>query len=252
MPSSLLDLLITPIAAPLMLQKDFGFTEKDWYSPLGQVDLWNKNESLPEFAQDTGDKRDFWQGMGDNLEILQTVLPNPEYHTIVNEGAFNEEGRLVTPGFKQVREVELQPENIPYYVGTALGEIPYFVVAPMKTVQLAAKVAGTSIRVGSQSALALKNIKATASLKTATVNAVAEQAGNQKNTVQRLSKTENLVNEIKGKYTEQIKTAEKKEKKYKPPLKKEDEGPRIFEEENEKKQKKEKSTSQPHRTVLMC
>tara|TARA_B100000929_G_scaffold162071_1_gene128205 strand:- start:2562 stop:3860 length:1299 start_codon:yes stop_codon:yes gene_type:complete len=39
-----------------------------------------------------------------------------------------------------------------------------------------------------------------------------------------------------------IKTAVKKEKKYKPPLKKEDEGPRIFEEENEKKQKKEKST----------
>ena len=210
MPSSLLDLLITPIAAPLMLQKDFGFTDKDWYSPLGQVELWNKNESLPEFAQDTGDKRDFWQGMGDNLEILQTVLPNPEYHTIVNEGSFNEEGRLVTPGFKQVREVELQPENIPYYLGTAVGEIPYFVVAPMKTVQLAAKVAGTSIRVGSQSALALKNIKATASLKTATVNAVAEQAGNQKNTVQRLTKTENLVNQIKGKYSEQIKTAERK------------------------------------------
>tara|TARA_B100000131_G_scaffold204224_1_gene196314 strand:- start:281 stop:1582 length:1302 start_codon:yes stop_codon:yes gene_type:complete len=38
-----------------------------------------------------------------------------------------------------------------------------------------------------------------------------------------------------------IKTSEKKEKKYKPPLKKEeDEVPRIFEEENEKKQKKEK------------
>ena len=38
-----------------------------------------------------------------------------------------------------------------------------------------------------------------------------------------------------------IKTSEKKEKKYKPPLKKEeDEVPRIFEEANEKKQKKEK------------
>jgi len=40
-----------------------------------------------------------------------------------------------------------------------------------------------------------------------------------------------------------IKTVEKKEKKYKPPLKQEeskDEGPKIFEEENEKKQKKQK------------
>ena len=108
MPSTWLDLLITPIAAPLMMQKDFGFTEKDWYSPLGQVELWNRNESLPEFAQDTGDKRDFWTGMSDNLNILQTVLPDPTYHTLVNEGSFDSEtGAMITPGYKQVMEVEL-------------------------------------------------------------------------------------------------------------------------------------------------
>ncbi len=48
-----------------------------------------------------------------------------------------------------------------------------------------------------------------------------------------------------------IKTVGKKEKKYKPPLKKdkeEDEGPTIFEEENEKKQKKEKSI--PEKLIL--
>ena len=41
-----------------------------------------------------------------------------------------------------------------------------------------------------------------------------------------------------------IKTAEKKEKKYKPPLKEKDEGPSLFEDENGKKQKKEKSISE--------
>lgn len=179
-----LDLLIAPALQPAVMQKELGFTDKNWYSPLGQVEIWNKNTSLPAFAQDSGDKRDFLTGMADNLSILSTVLPHPEYHRIANEGLQFEGGGGIQ-GYQQLvtnEDSELR-RNLPYYAGTVVGDIPYWVIAPMKAasaVGLAAKVSASTVRLAGKSTVSIKNINSVSKLGNAAEKVVKETRVNAK------------------------------------------------------------------------
>ena len=179
-----LDLLIAPAIQPAVMQKELGFTDKDWYSPLGQVEIWNKNTSLPAFAQDSGDRRDFLTGMADNLSILSTVLPHPEYHRIANEGLQFEGGGGIQ-GYQQLvtnEDSELR-RNLPYYAGTVVGDIPYWVIAPMKAasaVGLSAKVTASAVRLAGKSTVSIKNINSVSKLGNAAEKVVKETRVNAK------------------------------------------------------------------------
>lgn len=137
-----LDLLITPVAKPFVTAQARGVTNKEWYSPISLItdDIARSiglpdNNSLPTFLQNDGDdKRDFVTGMGDNLVAAGDVLGHETtYHGEDSIGA----------GFEHSAE---RFEEAPgHYIGTAIGELPYWFIG-VGQVSAAAKVSVTAAR----------------------------------------------------------------------------------------------------------
>ena len=61
---SMIDLAVQPVIGTLAAAKQLGYTERDWYSPIG----WFDNKALPGFLQRNPDEqRDFYTSMSDNF-----------------------------------------------------------------------------------------------------------------------------------------------------------------------------------------
>ena len=129
-----IDLVINPLIQPLAQAQNAGFTNKQWYSPLGLFE----NKALPTFLQpDPNEKRDFFTGMGDNLGIIGDV--------VTHEDA----GNMVGRGFEKSGERFMEAPA--YYIGSAVGEIPYWVIGAgeIKAIaSVAVKSAAYSARTG--------------------------------------------------------------------------------------------------------
>jgi hypothetical protein len=131
-----LDLIINPLIKPFATAQDRGVTDKKWYSPINFVtdDMARSlglqdNNSLPTFLQNDGaDKRDFVTGMSDNLGAAGDVLGNDStYHGESSIGA----------GYEKSGERFMEAPA--YYVGSALGEVPYFFIG-VGQIKAAAKI----------------------------------------------------------------------------------------------------------------
>lgn len=145
MKESGLDLVINPLITPLAQAQDRGFTDKQWYSPIGFVsnDIARSiglkdNQGLPSFLRpDPNEKRDFLTGMGDNVGIIGDV--------VTHENA----GNLVGQQFEKSGERFMEAPA--YYIGSAVGELPYWVIGvgeAKAAATVAVKAAAYSARTG--------------------------------------------------------------------------------------------------------
>ena len=136
------DLALTPLIKPFITAQDRGVTDKQWYSPISFVTDemarsigLKDNNALPGFLQNDGtEKRDFIGGMSDNIGAAGDVLGHDStYHGEASIGA----------GYEKSGERFMEAPA--YYAGTALGEIPYWVIG-VGQVSAAAKVSVKSIQ----------------------------------------------------------------------------------------------------------
>ena len=113
---------------------------------------------------DPTEKRDFWEGMSNNLTNLGAVLTSPQYYHTARWG---HEG-MGLAGYEQTgKEFQQYPE---YYIGSMIGEIPYFVVSPMLAAKTSAKVTATAVRIAGKPFASVAYVNASNKLQKATLN----------------------------------------------------------------------------------
>ena len=119
MKESGLDLLLTPLIAPFAGQKELGITNKDWYWPeeinqaVGALPI--QQESLPPFLRrGGGSTMGVLEGLSHNVSLFGEVAMHPA------TGAFRDE--------EFAKSGERFATAPAYYIGTAVGEIPYWFV----------------------------------------------------------------------------------------------------------------------------
>lgn len=177
MPHSWMDLLLLPALGPMAASgKDgLGITTDRWYSPF-RNEMFD-HPSVPEFLRpDPTDKRGFFEGMGANIGNIGAVIQSPTYHHTVWHG--NEQMGL--PGFDQAgKEFSDYPE---YYIGSVIGEIPYFVISPLLAARVSTKVTATAVRIAGKPFANPAYIKTTDKLKN-TNKAVAESIKKEATTI---------------------------------------------------------------------
>ena len=116
-----LDLLINPLIKPFMDPKmrSEGVIKDQWYYPEELKMDWNV---LPEFMQKGGEgkppeTRSFVEGMSHVVGNVGAIIQSPVAHKIAGD----ELG-------VSVERFTRSPSTTAYYIGSALGEIPYFIV----------------------------------------------------------------------------------------------------------------------------
>ena len=110
-----LDLVLNPLMKPFVDErmKTEGVISDEWYWPEELKSTWNV---LPGFMQksDTVEKRSFFDGVGANVGNIGAISQSPLADAIRDEEfAVSGERFERAPG---------------YYIGSALGEIPYFII----------------------------------------------------------------------------------------------------------------------------
>ena len=116
-----LDLLINPLIKPFMDPKmrSEGVIESPWYWPEELKADW---KVLPEFMQKGGEgkppeTRSFVEGMTGVVGNIGAIVQSPMAHKIAQEEAG-----------VSVERFTRSPSTAAYYIGSAIGEIPYFII----------------------------------------------------------------------------------------------------------------------------
>ena len=164
MQTSWIDLLITPLLAPVMAAPQLGLTSRSYYNPLALAPRdaeWA--QSLPEFLKQSEEPetRDFFTGMGDNVTALYEASTSSEVARLRDEGDVD---KGIT-GWKQSGEEFMKYPG--YYLASAVGELPYM-VTPMASVRVSTKVMATVIRITNKPGLKPSFLSATSRLDIAT------------------------------------------------------------------------------------
>ena len=148
MKESGLDLLLTPLIAPFAGQKELGITNKDWYWPeeinqaVGALPI--QQESLPPFLRrGGGSTMGVLEGFSHNASLFGEVAMHPA------TGAFRDE--------EFAKSGERFATAPAYYIGTAVGEIPYWFVG-VGEAKLIASVGSKSAAIAVTSAAKTGNI----------------------------------------------------------------------------------------------
>jgi len=165
---SMIDLAVQPVIGTLAAAKQLGYTERDWYSPIG----WFDNKALPGFLQRNPDEqRDFFTGMSDNFGIIGDTVTNERWLQDVNQGVdFEGDGKIDMVGYDQTLNVwnpDSEIRKYPgYYIGSAIGEVPYFLspAIALKGPVQTAKILASATRIAGKATLSVDNIRITGKL----------------------------------------------------------------------------------------
>ena len=160
MQTSWIDLLITPLLAPVMAAPQLGLTSRSYYNPLALAPRdaeWA--QSLPEFLKQSEEPetRDFLTGMGDNVTALYEASTSSEVARLRDEGDV-EKG---ITGWKQSGEEFMKYPG--YYLASAVGELPYL-VTPGTSAKIGTKVMATVVRITNKPTLNPSFLGATSKL----------------------------------------------------------------------------------------
>ena len=113
-----LDLILNPIMKPFVDErmKTEGVISEEWYWPEELKSNW---KVLPGFMQpsDKVETRSFIEGASANVGNIGAIAQSPLAHKIAADEAAVSEQRFNTSSGTQA-----------YYIGSALGEIPYFII----------------------------------------------------------------------------------------------------------------------------
>jgi len=111
------DLGLSPLIEHLATAKDQGLTDKNWYWPTElTVEKGGIADSLPPFLvrNENTQSMGFLEGVGNNLGIVSDIATHKDSGNILAD-------RYATSG-------ERFMEAPAYYVGTAIGEVPYWFI----------------------------------------------------------------------------------------------------------------------------
>ena len=161
MQTSWMDLVITPVIAPIISAPSLGYTDKGWYNPLAVLDRdeeWTK--SLPDFLKkdpSAPEERDFITGVSDNIGTFVQATSDPRVQKLIMEGD-TDKGIV---GYRQASEEFWRYPG--YYIASGVGEIPWL-INPATSAKVSAQVTATVIRITNKPGLSPSFISATSRL----------------------------------------------------------------------------------------
>jgi len=161
MQTSWMDLVITPVIAPIISAPSLGYTDRGWYNPLAVLDRdeeWTK--SLPDFLKkdpSAPEERDFITGVSDNIGTFVQATSDPRVQKLIMEGD-TDKGIV---GYRQASEEFWRYPG--YYIASGVGEIPWL-INPATSAKVSAQVTATVIRITNKPGLSPSFISATSRL----------------------------------------------------------------------------------------